>query len=73
MVEHLQAGREIEMSVVLAAHFADVSIVNFVLKSGRPLVESGAVVLAQLDPVVRVMNVGRGLGSVGTADSEDRE
>jgi hypothetical protein len=73
MVEHLQTGGEIEMSVVLAAHFADGSIVNFGQKSGRLLVESGAVVLAQMDPVVRVMNVDRDLGSVGTADSEDRE
>ncbi|WP_166791541.1 hypothetical protein [Cryobacterium sp. Hh38] len=65
MVEQLQAGGEIEMSVVLAVHFADGSIVNFGQKSGRLLVESGAVVLA--------MNVDRGLGSAGTADSEDRE
>jgi hypothetical protein len=73
MVQHLQAGGEIEMSMVLAAHFADGSVVNFGQKSGRLLVESGAVVLAQLDPVVRAMNVDRDLGSVGTADREDRE
>jgi hypothetical protein len=73
MAEHLQTGGEIEMSVVLAAHFADGSLVNLGQKSGRLLIESGAVVLAQLDPVVRLLNVDRDLGSINAAEGEDRE
>ena len=73
MVEQLQAGGAIEMSVVLVAHFADGSVVNLRQKSGRLLAESGAVVLAQLDPSARVMNVDRNLASASPAVSEDRE
>lgn len=73
MVEHLQADRPIEMSVILAAHFADRSFVVLGQKSGRLLVESGAVVLAQLDPSVRVMNTDRNIVSASPAVSEDRE
>lgn len=40
----------------------------------RPLlVEDGAVVLPQLNSVVRLVNVDRNLGLVGAADCEDRE
>ena len=61
MVDHIVSGQTIEMSIVLVAHFADGSCVNFYQKSGRLMVESTAVVLAQLDPTIRVLNVDQDL------------
>jgi hypothetical protein len=57
MVDHLVAGRQIAMSVVVTAGFADGSSVDFGKKSGRLLIESAAVVMAQLDGSVRLLNV----------------
>lgn len=57
VVDHLATGQKIEMSVIVAAHVANGSTITFGQKSGRLLVESAAVVLAQLDTTVCVLNV----------------
>lgn len=57
MVEHLTAGGEITMDIALEAQLGDGSLANLRRKSGRLLAESAAIVLAQLDPTVRLLNL----------------
>lgn len=57
MVVHLQGSGVIEMSVIVEASMASGDLINLGRKSGRLVVESAAVVLAQIDPAIRVLNI----------------